>query len=189
MLCNTIGLYAQNGIFNENNEMKYKEEESYKSISFDVEWFDENLNENSLINLLKSNSNILFVEYNSNTKNCKIDSKLAIDKKNIIELLGPLGYKTSEYQEEVHLLIQMPTISAEDREKMQKQRDYDNWLIKNTSSDYPQFINTGNPEHDNEDFAKRKKEWVINNPEKYNRMISSQPSSEKEKQEIIEKNK
>jgi hypothetical protein len=32
---------------------------------------------------------------------------------------------------------------------------------------YPEFIDTGNPEKDKQDYTNRKREWISNNPEKY----------------------
>ncbi len=36
---------------------------------------------------------------------------------------------------------------------------------------YPEFIDTGNPEKDKQDYANRKREWINNNPEKYKQAL------------------
>jgi hypothetical protein len=54
-------------------------------------------------------------------------------------------------------------------------------------SDYPQFINTGNPEKDNEDFKKRKREWIMAHPEKYKQISNPGMPSESDKREIEKK--
>jgi hypothetical protein len=39
-------------------------------------------------------------------------------------------------------------------------------------SDFPTYINTGNPEKDAETYAKAKQEWISKNPEKYQQMLN-----------------
>ena len=41
-----------------------------------------------------------------------------------------------------------------------------------TESDFPVFIDTGNPAADNADYATRKQAWIAANPEKYDAMIT-----------------
>ena len=40
------------------------------------------------------------------------------------------------------------------------------------SSDFPTYINTGNPEKDAETYAKAKQVWISKNPEKYQQMLN-----------------
>lgn len=44
--------------------------------------------------------------------------------------------------------------------------------------DLPEYVNTGNPENDNEIYRLKKKEWIKNNPEKYKRLIENNESNE-----------
>jgi hypothetical protein len=37
-------------------------------------------------------------------------------------------------------------------------------------SDFPKYINTGNPELDNQNYSKQKEKWVIEHPEAYKKM-------------------
>lgn len=52
-------------------------------------------------------------------------------------------------------------------------------------ADFPQFIDTGNPEQDNIDFATRKDDWIENNPEKYKEINSGNSSPEEERRNEI----
>lgn len=180
---------AQNNIFTEQNKLSFKESESYKTVTFHVGNLETQHEIDKLINLLKSNSDVFNVAIDNQTMICTIECKIKMDKATIVGITGPNGYKTSEYEEQIHLLVQMPNISTEDRARMQAERDNDNLLLINSSNAYPKFKNTGNPESDNADFAKRKKEWIKNNPEKYKLMIVEMPLSEEEKLEIIKKSK
>ncbi|OFX26450.1 MAG: hypothetical protein A2033_16335 [Bacteroidetes bacterium GWA2_31_9] len=109
---------AQNNIFNESNQLKYRDEESYKSINFKVEWFDSDKSEASLKQLLKSNSDVFYTVYNSLTKECTVESKLNIDRTYINSLLGTKGYKISEYTEKVHLFVSTRQVSASEQKRL-----------------------------------------------------------------------
>lgn len=122
IFCNIISSYAQENIFNENNQLRYKEEESYKHISFNIEWYDTDKSEISLMNILRNNSDIFFSEYNPTTKRCNIDAKLSIDKAYINSLLGTKGYKISEYLEEVHLFVSTVQISESEQKRLERVR-------------------------------------------------------------------
>ena len=60
-------------------------------------------------------------------------------------------------------------------------------IVMEGISDYPKFINTGNPEKDNQDFKKRKQEWINANPEKYKQISNPGMPSESDKREIEKK--
>lgn len=181
--------FSQNKVFREDNKLKYKEEESYKTISFKVDFIENSNQVNTFIKLFKANPDIFNVSYNLVSKTCLIDSKLNIDNKSIVSITGPAGYKTSEYSEKVNLLIQMPNISREEREKIEYDRAEQNRITNNWPADFPKFINTGNPAKDNEDYKDRKTEWIKNNPEKYKAISSSSKhfETEAEKKEKLEK--
>lgn len=59
--------------------------------------------------------------------------------------------------------------------------------IINEFPDYPKYVNTGNLEKDQQDFNKRKLEWIKANPEKYKLLISPIPQSERDNQEMNKK--
>lgn len=164
---------------------------SYKSITFKVE-FLENANQvNTFLKLLKESTDILNVQFDEQSKTCTVDSKLNIDIKSIVSITGSAGYKTSEFSEKVNLLIQMPNISHEEREKIEYDREQQNRIIDNWPSDFPKFVDTGNPTKDNADYKNKKDEWIKNNPEKYITISSSSRKfeTEAEKNERIEKEK
>ena len=50
--------------------------------------------------------------------------------------------------------------------------------------DFPQFIDTGNPEQDNATFAEAKRRWIEANPEKYKAL---NPKMEVTPEELLEK--
>lgn len=177
---NTV--FAQNKIIREDNKLTYKETESYKSICFKVEHIINTDQANSLINLLKTDPSIFKVSFDIVKKECRIDARLEIDKNRIINLTGPSGYKVYEYTEQVNLLIEMPKISYVEREKIESDREEQNRIINNWPDDFPQFINTGNPAKDNEDYKKRKDAWIKNNPEKYKTISSGSKHFESEKE-------
>jgi hypothetical protein len=60
-------------------------------------------------------------------------------------------------------------------------------IVMEGISDYPQFINTGNIQKDNEDFKTRKLEWINANPEKYKQISGPTAPSESDKREIEKK--
>ncbi len=60
-------------------------------------------------------------------------------------------------------------------------------IVMQGIADYPQFINTGNPEKDNQDFKKRKQQWINANPEKYKQISNPGMPSESDKREIEKK--
>lgn len=61
------------------------------------------------------------------------------------------------------------------------------YIVMEGISDYPQFINTGNIQKDNEDFKTRKLEWINAHPEKYKQISSPTAPSEIDKREIEKK--
>lgn len=48
---------------------------------------------------------------------------------------------------------------------------------KSKSSDFPQYIDTGNLEQDAADYEARKHQWIQDNPEKYKAMMQKSNSS------------
>lgn len=43
-------------------------------------------------------------------------------------------------------------------------------LYSNKTSDFPELINTGNPQEDNAKYDEAKRKWIEENPEKYNQL-------------------
>ncbi len=182
-------LFSQNNVFREDNQLKFKESESYKTISFRVDFLNSNEQIQNFLNLFKGKSDYFNAEYNALSKLCNIESKLTVDKTAIVYLTGSSGYKISEYSETVNLFVQMPAVSAEDRAKIEADRDEQNRILNEWPKDFPQFIDTGNPEKDNADYKKRKDEWIQKNPEKYKAISTSSKTIEtnEEKQERIKR--
>ena len=48
---------------------------------------------------------------------------------------------------------------------------------------FPVFVNTGNPEADNESYMIAKEEWIKNNPEKYEQLLQQNPMSKEASEE------
>ncbi|OFY74593.1 MAG: hypothetical protein A2275_10960 [Bacteroidetes bacterium RIFOXYA12_FULL_35_11] len=184
-----VSLFAQNNVFREDNQLTFKESESYKTINFRVDFLNSDQQIKSFLQLFKGNNNFFNVEYNAVSKICNIESKLSIDKTNVVYLTGNAGYKISEYSEKVNLMIQMPVVSADERAKIEADREEQNRILNAWPADFPQFIDTGNSEYDNKDYKKRKDEWIKNNPEKYKAISSSSKKNEtdEEKQERIKR--
>jgi len=43
-----------------------------------------------------------------------------------------------------------------------------------SNNGFPQFVNTGNLQKDEENYQERKQEWIVNHPEEYKQMIENQ---------------
>ncbi len=46
------------------------------------------------------------------------------------------------------------------------------YYIEKIKNEAPKFVDTGNPEKDNQEYNKAKEKWLNENPEKYNRIIN-----------------
>lgn len=190
---NLVSSYAQNAVIREDNKLTYKNDESYKTISFNVVTIDSKPTADKFISLLKSNADIFDVSFDIGSKQCVVKSKLNVDKKTIINITGPAGFKTSEYAEKVNLMIKMPDITHEERAKIEYDREQQNRVIDNWPADFPKYVNTGNTKKDDADYAAKKAEWVAKNPEKYKTISTSsrkfEPETEKKERMAKENHK
>lgn len=171
------------------SQLTYKENESYNSITFEVESVNNQQDLDFFKKLLNTNLKIYNIDFDFSTKKCTIDAQVDISKKEIVDVCGRNGIKTSNYTEKKHLLIQMPKISDEDRIKMNSQRMEGNRIIDNWPKDFPRYIDTGNKEKDNQDYNQKKQEWIQKNPEKYKEISTSKYTyeTENEKKDRLER--
>ena len=133
-----LNVKAQDKIFSPENEMTYRDEESYKSISFLVNGITNEQEKTKLINLIKSIPNVFLADFNIQSAVCSVETKLDVEKENIVAVTGHAGYKVSEYSQEVHLMVIQNTMSEQQRKIQQNVRNnyevYYREDIKNTAS-------------------------------------------------------
>ena len=133
-----LNVKAQDKIFSPENEMTYRDEESYKSISFLVNGITNEQEKTELINLIKSIPNVFWTDFDIQSAVCSVETKLDVEKENIVAVTGHAGYKVSEYSQEVHLMVIQNTMSEQQRKIQQNVRNnyevYYREDIKNTAS-------------------------------------------------------
>ncbi|OFX55435.1 MAG: hypothetical protein A2046_12510 [Bacteroidetes bacterium GWA2_30_7] len=116
-------LLAQDNIFNKDNQLTYKEVESYKSINFKVWNIESQEQIDKFIQLLKNNSDVFCAYYNQSNKECNIDTRLNLAQMDIVILTGTNGYKISDYKEKVNLHVSKSTAPQQERKQHNNSSD------------------------------------------------------------------
>jgi hypothetical protein len=78
-------------------------------------------------------------------------------------MMGPFeNLSKSLYKKAVSVWVQK---YPENKEMVEK------YYIEKIKNEVPKFVDTGNPEKDNQEYNKAKEKWINENPEKYDRII------------------
>ncbi|MFH1321818.1 MAG: hypothetical protein ABII90_14355 [Bacteroidota bacterium] len=188
-----------------NSEINELEKEiNFKIIKFSVYGINSMEDAAHLKKIIESKDGIQSCETDINKEICTIIARFSIQKKDIVDITGPAGIKTSNYTEEIYIKHNPPTKNTMTEEQKaqllykRQQNTYGNRnndvktyemnqvkeikkqaIIENSGdlpADFPRYVDTGNPEDDQKKYAKAKEQWIHDNPWRYNELFNKNKS-------------
>jgi len=106
----------------------------------------------------------------------KKESNTSLNRSDLRKENQHVKIESSEIQVEMRQdKVDTSAIHISDKAKHQQKKNNSHRPLPD---DFPKYINTGNPEKDQEDYQQRREQWIKENPELYKSYFTIQESSE-----------
>jgi len=165
---------------------------SYKIIRFSVYGINTPTDAQNLKSSMESKQGIISCETDIDNGICTVFAGFGIQRKDIVDITGQAGIKTSNYSEEIHLQKRQNATRTQMSDELKQKRmletygklqPVDTKTIKKEKSvivenkqempaGFPKYIDTGHPETDRQNYSQAKQLWINNNPDKYNELFN-----------------
>ena len=165
---------------------------SFKIIRFSVYGVNTPTDALDLKSSMESKQGIISCQTDIANNQCTIIAGFEIQKKDIVDITSSAGIKVSNYSQEIHLQKRQNTTQTQMSDELKQKRMLETYgkpqpedtksikkeksvIVKNKQempASFPQYIDTGHPEIDRQNYSQAKQQWINNNPDKYNELFN-----------------